>query len=275
VQRLLVDRVPAIVAERVRNPLSLVRTELGENGAERRVENRGVETVARLVVPVVLSMLLLMALMTTSGYLVQAIAIEKENKVVEVLLSSADPDEILMGKLAGLGSAGLLQFAVWSSMVVVGALWLAGLLEELQVSLPWNAIAVAPVFFVLGYLFVGSLMLATGSLGNTSAESQKLTLVWGLLTLLPILLLTVLMQEPNGWVAEALTWIPFTTPLTVVLRLALDPESMPWWEVAGAFGTLGLWTWISIRLGARLFRVGLLLSGSWPGFREIMKQARL
>ncbi len=275
VQRLLAERVPTEIAERVRNPLELERREIGANGGERRVQNRGVETVARLVVPVVLAMLLLMALMTTSGYLVQAIAVEKENKVVEVLLSSADPDEILMGKLVGLGGAGLIQFAVWSAMVVGSALWLAGLLEELDVVLPWRAIAVAPAFFVLGYLFVGSLMLATGSLGNTSAESQKLTLVWGLLTLLPILLLTVLMQEPNGWVAEALTWIPFTTPLTVVLRIALDPAAVPWWEVAGAFATLGLWTWLSIRLGARLFRVGVLLSGSWPGLREIMKQARL
>jgi ABC-2 type transport system permease protein len=226
-------------------------------------------------VPLVLATLLLMALMTTSGYLVQAIAVEKENKVVEVLLSSADPDEILTGKLLGLGAAGLLQFAVWSSLFIAGALYMAGLLEELAVEVPWGAIAVAPAFFIVGYLFVGSLMLATGSLGNSSTESQKFTLVWGLLCLLPMLMLTVLMQEPHGILAQLFTWIPFTAPLTVILRMALDPDGIPWWEITGALATLGLSTWFAIRFGARLFRVGLLLTGSWPGFARILRQSRL
>jgi ABC-2 type transport system permease protein len=275
VQRLLRDQVPPELAQRVQDPLTLEHHEIVRAGGERQVEDRGLEVIARLLVPLVLATLLLMALMTTSGYLVQAIAVEKENKVVEVLLSSADPDEILTGKLLGLGAAGLLQFAVWSSLFIAGALYLAGLLEELAVEVPWDAIAVAPFFFIVGYLFVGSLMLATGSLGNSSTESQKFTLVWGLLCLLPMLMLTVLMQEPHGILAQLFTWIPFTAPLTVILRMALDPGGLPWWEIAGAFGTLGLSTWLSIRFGARLFRVGLLLSGSWPGFARVLRQARL
>lgn len=275
VQRLLRGQVPADVADRVQNPLTLERVEIVATGAERAVDDRGLEVIARLLVPLVLATLLLMALMTTSGYLVQAIAVEKENKVVEVLLSSADPDEILTGKLLGLGAAGLLQFAVWSSLFIAGALYMAGLLEELAVEVPWGAIAVAPAFFIVGYLFVGSLMLATGSLGNSSTESQKFTLVWGLLCLLPMLMLTVLMQEPHGILAQLFTWIPFTAPLTVILRMALDPDGIPWWEITGALATLGLSTWLAIRFGARLFRVGLLLTGSWPGFRRILRQARL
>jgi hypothetical protein len=57
--------------------------------------------------------------------------------------------------------------------------------------------------------------------------------------------------------------------------MALDPDGIPWWEITGALATLGLSTWLAIRFGARLFRVGLLLTGSWPGFRRILRQARL
>ncbi|RLB54094.1 MAG: hypothetical protein DRJ42_10130 [Deltaproteobacteria bacterium] len=275
VQRLLLGEVAWSLAQRIQKPLDLEHFEIDDSGALREVEDRGLEIIARLLVPIVLAALLLMALMTTSGYLVQAIAVEKENKVVEVLLSSADPDEILTGKLFGLGAAGFLQFAAWSSLFIMGLTWMAGLLGELSVGIPWRALAVAPVFFIVGYFFVGSLMLATGSLGNSATESQKFTMVWGLLCLMPMLMLTVLMAEPHGVLAQVFTYIPFTAPLTIILRMALDPAGVPWWEVTGALAMLGLSTWLSIRLGARLFRVGLLITGSWPGFRSVWRQSRL
>ncbi|MEM9191491.1 MAG: ABC transporter permease [Myxococcota bacterium] len=263
------------IRERVAERATFERRYLAPDGTLREVRIRGLDALARLVVPLILAMLLLMALMTTSGYLVQAISVEKENKVVEVLLSSAHPNEIMTGKLLGLGTAGLLQFFVWSAMVVVGGLSLADLLNDLAIALPWSAVLAAPVFFVLGYLFSGSLMLATGSLGNSVAENQKLTLAWGLLSLMPMMLLSTILQEPHGMTATVLTWLPFTSPLTIVLRLALDASGVPWWEVVGVGLALAGWIFVAIRFGARLFRVGLLLSGSWPGLREVLKQARV
>jgi ABC-2 type transport system permease protein len=90
-----------------------------------------------------------------------------------------------------------------------------------------------------------------------------------------MMLLSVLMSEPHGPVAVVLSWVPFTAPLTVVMRMALDPDGIATWEVVGALVVMVLATWLALRLGARLFRVGLLLTGSWPGLREILRQARL
>lgn len=276
IQGLLHRRVPPELAERVRDPLDeLEHFEMDASGELTRVEDVGLSALARLIVPVTLSMLLLMALMTTGGYLVQAIGSEKENRVIEVLLATVRPQELLAGKLIGLGGAGLLQFGVWSLGFVGTLAALLGVLEDVAVEVPWGAVAIAPVLFVFGYLFYGSLMLATGSLGQTSSESQKLTLMWGMLALLPMLFLPAFLDSPHGLGPLIMHWVPFTAPLAIVLRLAQDPSGVHAWEVAGSVGVLVVCTWLSIRIGARLFRVGVLLSGGWPGWRQVLRQAEI
>ncbi len=274
-ERLLDGNIEVALMERALEPLIIKRTVTFEDGATRSSEDRVMEIVLRTGVPFLLGVLLLTALLSASGYLVQTIALDKESKVVEVLLSSADPDEILTGKLLGLGAAGLLQFFVWASMVVGGALTAAAVVASLDVPIPWEALAISPLFFVMGYLFIGSLMLCTGSLGSSVAETQKLTLGWAMLAVLPLMMLVVLLEEPHGAVGQLLTWIPFSAPLTVIVRMSLDPGGIAWWEVVGALLVLVASTWLSIRFGARLFRVGLLVSGSRPSLREILRQARL
>ena len=276
VQGLLHNRVPPSLGERIRDPLEeIVHVEMDEAGALHRIEDVGLSAIARMMVPVVLSMLLLMALMTTGGYLVQGIGSEKENRVIEVLLATVRPQEILAGKLLGLGAVGLLQFGVWASGFVVTLLTVLGLLEDIAVEVPWDAVLLAPVLFVVGYLFYGSLMLATGSLGQTASESQKLTMMWGMLALLPMLFLPAFLEDPHGLLPLSMHWVPFTAPLAIVLRLAQDPEGVHAWEIAGSVGVLIVCTWLSVRIGARLFRVGVLLSGGWPGWRQVLRQAEI
>ncbi|MEM9071422.1 MAG: ABC transporter permease [Myxococcota bacterium] len=272
--RMLRGRVDETRLQRVLSPLELERSVATDEGLVP-AEDRVVELLMRAGVPFLLGVLLLTALLSSSGYLVQTVALDKESKVVEVLLSSANPDELLTGKLLGLGAAGLLQFLIWAAMVVGGGLAIATLVASMDIPIPWEALAASPIFFVMGYLFIGSLMLATGSLGSSVPESQKLTLGWALLAVLPLLTMIVLLEEPHGPIGRLLTWIPFSAPLTVVVRMSIEPEGIAFWEILGAFGVLLASTWLSIRFGARLFRVGLLLSGTRPRFREILKQARL
>jgi ABC-2 type transport system permease protein len=213
--------------------------------------------------------------MMSASYLLQATATEKENKVVEVLLSSADPDEILTGKLLGLGFAGMLQVLVWFGMIVLSALVGAGALTGLGVEIPWTGIIVAVFFFPTAYLFLGSLMLGTGALGGNLKESNQLSMIWSLPSAAPMLFLGFLLTDPHGVVGRVLTWIPFTAPVTVIFRSTIDPGGIAWWEMAGPFVLVALSTWVAIRIGARLFRVGLLLTGARPKLREILRQARL
>ncbi|MDH3726029.1 MAG: ABC transporter permease [Myxococcales bacterium] len=270
---LMVDRLDEEVRERVLAPANFVRTRLTPGGDDVVGIDETIDLLVRTTIPLFLGVLLLTALLSASGYLVQTVSTDKESKIVEVLLASVTPEEILAGKLFGLGAAGLIQFAVWSSMVVFVAISASAALASV-VAIPWQAIGVAPVLFVLGYLFMGSLMLATAALGANAAESQKLTVGWAMLAVLPLMVMVILLDEPNGFLGQLMTWIPFTSPLTVILRLAVDSEGIAWWEVIGSMLVLVLSTWVAIRVGARLFRVGFLLTGSRPSLAELWRQAR-
>jgi ABC-2 type transport system permease protein len=273
-RRSLVEgRLEADVQERVLSPAYFIRSRLGPDGDKVTDIDEALDLLVRTSIPLFLGILLLTALLSASGYLVQTVSTDKESKIVEVLLSSVTPEEILAGKLFGLGAAGLVQFAVWSSMVVFVALTASAALATV-VSIPWQAVAVAPLLFILGYLFLGSLMLATAALGSNAAESQKLTMGWAMLAILPLMVLVILLEEPNGVLGQVMTWIPFTSPLTVIIRLAVDESGIAWWEVLGSMVVLLLSTWGSIRIGARLFRVGFLLTGSRPSLAELWRQAR-
>jgi ABC-2 type transport system permease protein len=270
---LVEGRLDSDVQERVISPAYFVRSRLGPDGEQVTGVDEALDLLVRTTIPLFIGILLLTALLSASGYLVQTVSTDKESKIVEVLLSSVTPEEILAGKLFGLGAAGLVQFAVWSSMVVFVALTASAALAAV-ISIPWQALAVAPLFFILGYLFLGSLMLATAALGANAAESQKLTMGWAMLAILPLMVLVILLDEPNGIVGQVMTWIPFTSPLTVIIRLAVDSSGIAWWEVIGAMVVLVVSTWASIRVGARLFRVGFLLTGSMPSLAELWRQAR-
>lgn len=270
---LLDGRLDENVQERVISPAIFVRARLGPNGVEVSDVDEALDLLVRTTIPLFLGILLLTALLSASGYLVQTVATDKESKIVEVLLSSVTPEEILAGKLFGLGAAGLVQFAAWTSMVIFVALSASAALTAL-IAVPWLALALSPVLFVLGYVFLGSLMLATAALGANAAESQKLTMGWAMLAILPLMVLVVLLEDPNGLLGQVMTWIPFTSPLTVIIRLAVEPSGTAWWEVAGAIVVLVLSTGLAIRVGARLFRVGFLLTGSRPSLAELWRQAK-
>ncbi len=217
----------------------------------------------------------LIALLTTTGYLVQGVSTEKENRVVEVLLSSTTPDEILGGKLLGLGTAGLLQVLVWFSMVIFGAAIAAGIAIAAGVAIPWKALITGALFFVAAYFFYGAIMLAFASFGNSQQEGQKLAGLWTMLAVLPMMLFPVMINAPHGTLARIMSFIPFSAGLTMLGRVALDPDGVQVWELALSLGILIISTWLALKLGARLFRIGLLALGSRPKLREIWRQARL
>jgi ABC-2 type transport system permease protein len=273
-ERLVRGRVEDRIGERVVSPLRDAQRFSVSRRGEVSDGGRAASTV-RLAVPLVFNVLFLMSVLMTAGYLMQGTATEKENKVVEVLLASANPDEILAGKLLGLGGAGLLQIAVWLLMALGTGIGVVPLLLASGIEIPWMAVALAVPLFLISFLFFGSLILGTGSLGANMREAQQLAMVWSLTAALPLMMLSLLLRDPHGTVARVLTWVPFSSASLIMLRASMDAASLPWWEIAGSILVLALSTWLAIRLGARLFRVGLLSSGARPGVREIIRQARL
>ena len=208
-----------------------------------------------------------MTILLGTGYLLHGIIDEKENRVMEILLSSVSHEELLRGKLIGLGGAGLTQMGVWGLMGGLPALLI---LPHLPTSfrIAPGTFLLALVLFVLGFLFYGSLMAAFGSLSSSWRESQQVTSLVVILAMIPFMLLPVILESPNGVPARVLSWFPPTAPVALMLRTTAG--TVPVWDLTLGIGLLMVGIWAVQKMTAKLFHLGLLLYGKPPSPREVL-----
>ncbi len=226
--------------------------------------------IARMAIPGIFAIILVMSLMTSASYLLQGVVEEKENRVIEVILSSVAPKDLLFGKLIGLGAAGLLQLAVWVS---AGSFATSLLAAAAVAMLDAKLFLFCALFFIGGFLMMGSLMTGTGALGSNARESQQYSAIWTLsLILPPAMTWMLIMDDPNTWMARALGWFPLTAPITMMIRIGTGKVAA--WDAGVALLCLGAGVYLGIRGAAALFRLGLLMYGKRPTFREIVRQLR-
>jgi len=223
---------------------------------------------ARFVVPYAFTILLTMSIFFSASYLLRGVSDEKENRVIEVVLSSVTADELLTGKLIGLGAVGLTQVGVW---LLFGAMPALIRFREV-VSVTPGALAGVAFFFLLGYALYATLMTGVGALGTNYRESQQITGAVSFGAFLPFLFIPVLIEFPNGALARTFSFIPFTAPTTMVLRLTA--ADVPLLDAVLAALSVVVMTWVVLRLAARLFRFGLLIYGKRPGWREALRVLR-
>lgn len=273
-ERLMAGKVSSEIAARVRRPIEK-KNEWTVKADGKITERNMLAVIARFAVPLAFAVLMLVSVFTNTTALINGTAVEKENRVVDVLLSSANPEEIMTGKLLGLAGTGLLQVTVWFGMFGIAGLMFAGALTAAGVDIPWGAIGLGIVFFIAGYLFLGSLMLGTGALGSNAKEGQQWNVVWILITVAPMIFMESFIRDPHGTMAQVFTWLPFSAPLLVVFRVALAPAGIAWWEILGALLVLLISIRLALRLGAKLYRIGLLLPSGRTKFGDILRQARL
>ena len=220
----------------------------------------------RLVVALVFFLALFMAVSMSGTYLLQGLADEKENRVMEMVLTSVRAEELMWGKLLGLGAAGMLQLVIWGVMGITGLLIFA-----VQVLLDPRAVLVCVPLFVLGYLLMGSLMLGTGSIGTNLREVTQWSMVWSMLSILPLFMMNPILADPHGAIARGLTFFPITTAPMLMLRYALDADGVALWEMLLGYGILIVSTYLALKAAAKIYKVGLLLYGKRPTPRQIFR----
>jgi ABC-2 type transport system permease protein len=210
-------------------------------------------------IPYAVMMILYLVIMMASSLLLSSVSDEKKTRVMEILLLSVTPHQLLLGKIVGLGLLGLLQAFVWLG-TGYGLLRLGrsmALPPEFQ--LPASIVAWGLVFFLLGYAVYASLMAALGALvPNIKEASQMVILViWPLLV--PLLLIVPLIEQSHGSLAVGLSLFPFTAPIAMMTRLAVG--GVPAWQPPLAACLLVGTAFFVIRGAARAFRAQALLSG--------------
>ena len=268
---LLAGHVPPELRPRLENPIaSAASAAYTVDKAGRVSDLNAMERVARLAIPGIFSLLFLMSVLISSGYLLQGVAEEKENRVIEIILSSVRPHQLLFGKLLGLGAAGLLQLVIW---IAVGTMAASLLVTAALAMLDFKLFAECLLFFILGFMMLGSLMTGTGALGTNARESQQLATIWSMLTIMPPAFTWMgILDNPTGTLARILGWFPLTAPITMMLRLGTG--KVPWWDVLVSIVLLCGGVVLALRVSGGLFRLGLLMYGKRPTLREIVRQLR-
>jgi ABC-2 type transport system permease protein len=198
---------------------------------------------------------------------------EKSNRLVEVLLSSVTPGELMAGKLLGIAAVGLTMILSWIAALVGVLWWQAGPQAEQARSLldVVTRSGLLPAFvgyFVLGYLLYGSLFLALGSVCNTLKEAQNMMQPVMLVMIVPLLTMMFIPKDPNGTLARVMSWIPIYTPFVMMNRAAAGP---PQWEIVGTTVLLIAAVGFTLWLAGRIFATGILRTGQPPRLVELVR----
>ncbi|MEO8613282.1 MAG: ABC transporter permease [Chloroflexota bacterium] len=222
---------------------------------------------ALIFIPLIFAFVFLMSSNVTSGFLMNGVVEEKTNRIMEILITSVTPMQLLLGKIIGLGLLGLTQLLIWAA---AGALLihfgqaspaLAG------VTFPIDLMIVFVVYFMLSYFLLSSLMAGLGAIAGSAEESRQFSSIISLIWIIPFFLITSLISEPNGPLAVILTLIPFTAPMTVLLRMGFS--TVPAWQLAASIIILLASALLVVWASSKVFRWALLLYGKRITLREL------
>ncbi len=267
---LLAGKVPATTAARIEEPLNLVTTMLTATGTVAP-EQGGF---ANLVIPIIFGALLAASLVFSSSYLLQGLGAEKENRLMEILLSSVSTRQLITGKVLGIGTAGLAQVAVWVAatplLLNLASSSIGGFISTIHI--PTGLLALAVVYFILGYLLFAVLSVGVAAVSSSVREAQTLASIFTLWAIAPFWLLSVILVFPNSPAWVVLSIFPFSAPVLVILRLGLT--GVPGWQLAASIAVLVLCIFGGLVLSSKLLRTYMLMYGKRPGIREIIRNLR-
>lgn len=265
---------PAKVAEYTR-PVKMETVKVSEKGRER-------DTGGSFFVTFMLVMVLYMTMFMYGAMILRGVLEEKTNRVVEVVLSSLRPFQLMMGKILGIALVGLTQYAVWTLFGLAVVRYGSHIVKAIapgadaagfaMASIPPYVFFYFIVFFILGYFLFATLYAAVGSASNNEKEAQQMLMPVTMCLIIPILMMTYVMKSPNSSLSVILSMIPFFAPILMLQRISIVMPPLS--QVLGSIAILILTTFGMIWLTAKIYRVGILMYGKKPSVGEIVKWIR-
>jgi ABC-2 type transport system permease protein len=260
---------PARIARLTQVRLQMQTERISEKG-------RGGSGMASTALGIALALILYMSLIFYGQNILRSVLEEKTTRVAEVIVASVKTDVLLSGKVLGVTAVSMTQMVFWmiSAMILYfsrGAIFAKfGLQNAMQITLPQVGpmLAIAfLLFFVLGFIFYASLFAAAGATVSSDQEAQQAAQPIMMLIIASIIFLNPILVAPMSGVAKVLSWLPFSAPIVMPLRMSVTPLDPI--EIGLVLAGLAVASAGSIWLSARIYRVGLLMYGKKPGFREL------
>ena len=293
------------ILEAIKTPISLKVKQLGESG-----ETKESSSMLNIALAYIFGFLIYMFVFLYGNMVMQGVIEEKSNKVMEVMVSSVKPFELMMGKILGIASVAVTQFVIWVVFILVvggAAMSLFGVGDMLAAASASAAMDPAAmmgtqmpvpalddemlsvirtvtdpayllrilggflVYFVGGYLLYAAMFAAVGSAVDNEKDTNNLQLPITIPLILAIFVMMSAMQDPHGPLAFWFSMIPFTSPVVMMVRL---PYGVPGWELALSIGLLFVTFIAMVYLAGKIYRVGVFMYGKKPTFAELAKWLR-
>ncbi|WP_263419356.1 ABC transporter permease [Terriglobus albidus] len=220
----------------------------------------------------VLFFLMYMAVMLHGMNVARSIIEEKTSRVFEVMLATVRPQEMMTGKLLGVGAVGLTQIGIW----VLAALGLSAApmasaagAGAIHISFSAGQIIAFIGYFVMGFLLYSGMAAAIGAMVNSEQELQQFNMVIALPMAACMFVLVPVISDPNSPFSRIISLVPTCTPLIMYLRIAIS--NPPWYDIAASVVILLATIYGVLWLTARIYRVGILMYGKRPTLPEILK----
>jgi ABC-2 type transport system permease protein len=261
-ERLAHQGMVSAEVESLMQPVEVDTTQAGKNA----------DTTSSFVAIYVLFFLMYMVIMLYGMNVARSIIEEKTSRVFEVLLATIKPEEMMAGKMIGVGSVGLTQIGVW--LITAILLTSTSLIPSIaggnvHVSLNAMQIIFFVVYFILGFLLYSSIAAALGAMVNSEQELQQLNMFLVMPLAACMFSLGIVISNPSGPLSRIISLIPFCTPLIMYLRISLAMP--PAWEIALSIVLMILTIYAILWVASRIYRVGILMYGKKPNLPEILR----
>lgn len=226
------------------------------------------DNILGFLLPMISGIFFMLAISTTGGYLLQAMVEEKENRTMEIMVTSLSPQKLMSAKIFGNLAIGLTQLVVW---IVFG--WISILVAKqfqlisTDMQLDISHVLLLVVTFLLALVMIGSLMAMAGAMVTDAREAQQVAGLFTLPIMLPYFFISAIMLNPNGSISIGLSLFPLTSPITLPIRVSLTV--VPIWQILAALFLLGLCAAASVWLASRAFQMGMLRYGKRLSLKEL------
>lgn len=223
------------------------------------------------MMPLFISLAFLALILMSSGFLMGALAEEKENRTMEIVVTSISPLELIAGKLLGVVAIGLTLLVTWTLIVVLGvfAARLMGIGWFQDLGMDWGVVLTTVAIAVPGYVLVAALMIAIGTMVTTTQEGQSFSSIFVIFHMIPMYISIAFVNNPANSLAVTLSLLPFTSLMTVAMRNLF--YSVPAWQVVVSVVVQTASAMGAIWLASRAFRLGMLRYGQRLRWRNLFQ----
>ena len=268
-QKITARGLPADLANDLEKPAKLKAFKVSESGTS---EEKG----AGIIAAIIFFFLMYSTFFMYGAQVMMGVLDEKTNRIVEIIIASVRPTELMLGKMFGIGLVGLTQYLAWALVAMNLSLpGIAAALASTEMGAPKIAISTLLFFilyFILGYFLYASVYTAVAAPFNTNQEAQQLAMIPMMLIVSSIAVYPAVMNNPSGGIAVFFSLFPFTASLTMFLRTALS--DVPPWQIGVSIVSIASTTIAIAWLAGRIYRVGILMYGKKPTIPEIIRWVR-